>query len=89
MEKNFKILVIAALLVTSPLVMLAQSPPHPNNGANPGIGNGPVGGGAPIGSGTLILFSLAMAYAMRKFNKERQNEQGWIDRLNNRYYLID
>ena len=66
MKKNFKIMIIAILLVTAPLLMLAQAPPHPNGGSAPTAGNGPVGGGAPIGSGTLILLALAAAYGGRK-----------------------
>ena len=58
MKINFKILLIAAFLVTAPLLLLAQ--PHPNNGSAPGVGNTPVGGSssAPIGGGAGILVSL-------------------------------
>lgn len=59
-------MIIAAFLVTAPLLLLAQ--PHPNNnGLPPGPGNTRVGGAtAPIGSGTFILLILAAAYAGRK-----------------------
>jgi hypothetical protein len=65
MKQNLKVLIIAAFLTTSPLLMFAQ--PHPNGGAAPtGLTNTPVGPSAPIGSGTFILLTLAAAYAGRK-----------------------
>jgi hypothetical protein len=68
MKRNLKILIIAAFLVTVPLLMFAQ-PPHPNGGNNPNPGtNTPVGNApaAPVGNGTFILLTLALAYAGRK-----------------------
>ncbi len=67
MKRNFKISLIAALLITAPLLMLAQ-PPHPNNGGAPTGSNTKVGDqpSAPVGSGTFILLTLAIAYAGRK-----------------------
>jgi hypothetical protein len=68
MKRSIRILVLAAL-ISSPILMLAQSPPHPNGGNAPNAGgttNGPVGGGAPIENGTFILFTLALAYIGRK-----------------------
>ena len=69
MNRNLKILAISAFLLIAPLLMFAQSPPHPNNGGTapgPGNGNHPVGGGAPIGDGVYILATLAIAYGSRK-----------------------
>ena len=67
MKRNFKIILIATFLLTAPVLMFAQSPPHPNNGgAAPNAGNHPVGGSAPVGNGTFILVALAAAYAGRK-----------------------
>lgn len=67
MKRNFKLVLIAALLLSAPLLMFAQSPPHPNNNSGaPGSGNTPVGAGAPIGNGTFILLTLAMAYSAWK-----------------------
>lgn len=66
MKRNFKIFAISAFLVIAPLLMFAQSPPHPNNGGAPSTGNKPVGGGAPIGDGIYILATLAIAYGSRK-----------------------
>ena len=68
MKRNFKVLIIAAFLVTAPLLMLAQ-PPHPNqnlpaSGSNTKVGDSP--SGAPVGNGTFILMALAAAYAGRK-----------------------
>ncbi len=69
MKMKFRILFITAFLVTAPLFMFAQSPPHPNNGNAPGGTNNPVGGGAPISNGTFILITLAVAYAARKLQE--------------------
>mgnify|MGYP001811314133 CR=1 FL=1 len=77
MKINFKILLIAAFLVTAPLLMLAQNPPHPNNGGAPGTGNTPVGGspsGAPIGGGAEILVTLGIAYAISKYRASKKEE---------------
>lgn len=72
MKRSFKIILIAAFLVTAPLLMFAQNPPHPNNGgAAPGPGNKPVGGSAPVGNGTFILVALAAAYAGKKVYEMR------------------
>lgn len=65
MKRKFRIVLIAALLVTAPLLMLAQNPPHPNGGVN-GPGGGPVGGGAPVGSGLVLLIAMGAAYGARK-----------------------
>ena len=67
MKKAIKILVISAFILTAPLIMLAQNPPHPNNGGGgPGAGNTPVGGGAPIDGGLSILLVLGAAYGSKK-----------------------
>jgi hypothetical protein len=71
MKRNFKIVLIAAFLVTAPLLMLAQAPPHPNGGNAPGSGNGPVGGGAPIGSGIAMMIAMGAAYGARKLYQMR------------------
>jgi hypothetical protein len=71
MKRNLKIVVIATLLVTAPLLMLAQTPPHPNGGNAPGNGNGPVGGGAPIGSGIAMMIAMGAAYGARKLYQMR------------------
>jgi hypothetical protein len=70
MKLNFKILLIAAFLVITPLFMFAQTgtgdtgaPPHPTDGGTV-VGGAPAG--APIGNGTLILLTLAAAYAFKK-----------------------
>lgn len=74
MKINFKILLIAAFLVTAPLLMLAQ--PHPNNGAAPGGGNTPVGQSpsAPVGGGAGILLTLGIAYAISKYKGTQKEE---------------
>lgn len=76
MKINFKILLIAALLVTAPLLMLAQ-PPHPNGGGAPGPGNTQVGhepAGAPVGGGTEILIVLGIAYAISRYKTAKKEE---------------
>jgi hypothetical protein len=69
MKPNFKILLIAALLVTAPLFMFAQ--PFPGD-PKPGTEVGGPPAGAPIGNGTVILLTLAAAYALRKAYEWRQ-----------------
>ncbi len=71
MKKAIKILTIAFLL-TAPIVLLAQTPPHPNGGNAPGGGNTPVGGGAPIDGGISILMVLGAAYGSRKAFKMKK-----------------
>lgn len=71
MKRNFRIVLIAAFLVTAPLLMMAQQPPHPNGGVN-GPGAGPVGGGAPIGSGVVLLVAMGAAYGASKLYQMRK-----------------
>ena len=75
MKKTFKTILIAAFLIASPLLMLAQSPPHPNGGNAPNVGgsNGPVGGGAPIGGGVVVLVTLGVAYGAFKLYQVRSS----------------
>jgi len=74
MKKNFKSMLIAVLLVTAPLLIVAQQPPHPNGGNSPGPGNGPVGGGAPIGGGLTILLAMGVVYGLGKVHKEKNTD---------------
>jgi hypothetical protein len=74
MKRKIRIILISAFFVTASFLTMAQTPPHPNNGANPGIGNGPVGGGAPIGSGLCILLAMGLAYGASKlFNDANED----------------
>jgi hypothetical protein len=66
MKKAVKLLVIAVIFLSLPLLSLAQTPPHPNGGGGPGGGNTPVGGGAPIDGGLSIMLLLGAAYGSRK-----------------------
>ena len=83
MKHNFKILIIAAFLAIAPIILFAAKdnpPPHPHQAqgvGNPDPGDGPGGPpvGAPIGNGTIILFTLAMAYAGRKVYVMRTEEE--------------
>lgn len=70
MKRNFRIILIAAFLIASPLLMMAQ-PPHPNTGNAPGGTNNPVGGGAPVGSGVVILVTMAVGYGAFKLYQVR------------------
>jgi hypothetical protein len=73
MKRSIKVILIAIFLITAPLLILAQTPPHPNGGNNPGNGNGPVGGGAAIESGLYILIAMGAAYGANKLYKVRRN----------------
>lgn len=66
MKKALKLLLIAGIFLSLPLLSLAQTPPHPNGGGAPGGGNTPVGGGAPIDGGLSIMLLLGAAYGSRK-----------------------
>ena len=75
MKTKFRTVLIAAFLVIAPLLMVAQSPPHPNNGSAPIHGtNGPVGDGAPIGSGLILLIAMGTAFGARKLYQMRDTE---------------
>ena len=68
MKNILKITLIAILLITAPVLLNAQAPPHPNSGGAP-TNNTAVGGqqgGAPIGSGNFLLIGLALLYASKK-----------------------
>jgi len=70
MKKALRITTVVAFLLTAPLFMLAQNPPHPNSGNAPAAGtNTPVGGGAPIGGGLIIMMALGAAYGSKKLYK--------------------
>jgi len=72
MKKAIRVLIVSAFLMTAPLILLAQNPPHPNGGVGPGSGNTPVGGGAPIGGGLIIMLALGMGYGVKNVFKGRQ-----------------
>ncbi len=65
MRNIIKTITITVLL-SVPVFLFAQNPPHPNGGSGPGSGNTPVGGGAPIGSGFILLVSLATGFGVKK-----------------------
>ena len=76
MKRNLKILILAAILAITPMLMFAQAPPLP--GATPTDPKDAVGGtpaGAPIGNGTFILLTLAAVYAGRKVYVIRSQEE--------------
>jgi len=71
MKNTIKTLAIAAL-ITIGTTLMAQTPPHPNNGGGPGSGNTPVGGGAPIGGGLIIMMVMGAAYGSKKVFQMRK-----------------
>ena len=70
MKHSFKILIITAFMAMAPVILMAQTPPHPNDDPTKDPNSTTVGGskpaGAPVGNGTFILLTLAVAYAGRK-----------------------
>ena len=66
MKKIKKSIIVAAMILSFPLLSLAQSPPHPNGGNAPGGTITPVGGGAPIDGGLTIMLLLGAAYGSKK-----------------------
>jgi hypothetical protein len=67
MKKIIKSVIVVVMILSFPLLSLAQSPPHPNGGNAPGGGsNTPVGGGAPIDGGLTIMLLLGAAYGSKK-----------------------
>jgi hypothetical protein len=72
MKKALKLLFIAVLFLSIPLMSLAQNPPHPNGGGVPGGGNTPVGGAAPIEGGLSIILLLGVAYGSKKMYKMKK-----------------
>ena len=69
MKKAIKSILIISSFLVFPLIMMAQTPPHPNGGGGPGSGNTPVGGGAPIDGGLTIMLILGAAYSGKKIYK--------------------
>lgn len=61
-----KVLFWIILAVLAPVVLQAQTPPHPNGGNDPGSGNTPVGGAAPIDGGITLLIAMAMGYGLKR-----------------------
>jgi len=79
MKRSFKILIITALMAIAPVLLIAQTPPHPEDDPTKDPNGTTVGGnppaGAPVGNGTLILLTLAAAYAGRKVYVMQSAEQ--------------
>jgi hypothetical protein len=70
MKKVIQILAIA-LVILVPVVLTAQPMPFdPSIGG--GTGSAPVGGGAPLGEGIILLLSMGMGYAVRKYRQIRK-----------------
>lgn len=70
MKNIFKTFVIA-ILIAAPVILFAQTPPHPNGGGAPNGGNTPVGGGAPIGGGLIIMMVMGAAYGAKNTFKTK------------------
>jgi len=72
MKEKLKVLLVSLFLISSPLLILAQTLLDPKNGNTPTQGtNGTVGGGAPIDHGLSILLLAAMAYGAYRFYRMR------------------
>jgi len=71
MKNTLKTLVIA-ILISVPVFLFAQNPPHPNGGGGPTGGNTPVGGAAPVGGGLVILLGLGFGYGAKKVYRMRR-----------------
>jgi len=61
---KFFTMTVAAILIVSPFILLAQDPPHPNGGNAPGAGNHKVGGesngSGPVGDGIFLLIAFSL-----------------------------
>ena len=79
MKRSFKILIITAFMAIAPVILMAQTPPHPDDDPTKDPNSTTVGGGppagAPVGNGTFILLTLAAAYAGRKVYVMQSAEQ--------------
>ncbi|MBN3035026.1 MAG: hypothetical protein JW861_05525 [Bacteroidales bacterium] len=71
MKKTVKKILITVLTLAIPVIMMAQTPPHPNGGNAPGSGNTPVGGGAPIDGGITVMLLMGAAYGLKRYVKYR------------------
>jgi hypothetical protein len=77
MKKTFKLIVLASLLLCFTAISQSSiAQPHPAPPAEKGSSNNQLPSSAPIGNGTLVLLTLAMAYAGRKAYLERANPSG-------------
>jgi len=74
MKKIYNLVLVTGMLLLS-LGAVSQPPPPPGNPSSDVVGgNAPVG--APVGSGTIILITLAAAYAGRKaYQLHTESEQ--------------
>jgi hypothetical protein len=77
MKRSIKLYIVSVFLIIAPVLLVAQQPPHPNNGSNPNTnpgGNTKVGDqplGAPVGDGTAIFVLLGLCYVLNKVNTLR------------------
>lgn len=65
-------ILITALMISVPVILLAQTPPHPNGGNAPGTGNTPVGGGSPLDGGLVVMMIMGAAYGSKKVFRFRK-----------------
>jgi hypothetical protein len=72
MKKAIRIILVSGALLAVPVIMMAQTPPHPNGGNAPGSGNTPVGGASPIDGGITLMMALGAAYGAKKVFKLRK-----------------
>lgn len=77
MKKVLQYSLLTAFLVFASAISV-NAQPHPgqqSGGAGDAVAGGRIGAGAPVGNGTLILLTLAVAYAGRKVYVTRPEKE--------------
>ncbi len=75
MKKALQYSFLTAFLVFSTTVSLNAQPHAGQQSGGGTVVGGRIGAGAPVGNGTLILLTLAVAYASRKVYGTRQEKE--------------
>ena len=63
---------IMAAFIATPMLIMTQTPPHPNGGSAPGSGDPPVG--SPIGGGLIIMMVLGATYGAKNVYDLRKKD---------------
>jgi hypothetical protein len=75
MKKAIQYSFLTAFLVFSTAISLNAQPHAGQQSGGGAVQGGRIGAGAPVGNGTLILLTLAVAYASRKVYVNRQEDE--------------
>jgi len=75
MKKALKYSLLTAFLVFSSVISVNAQPHAGQQNDGGAVSGGRIGAGAPVGNGTLILLTLAVAYASRKVYVARQENE--------------